>query len=121
MALSDTRIRNAKPRARPYRLPDGRGLHLEVRPTGTRLWRYRYRIAGKENLFAIGAYPEVSLADARDEREAARKLIKQGVHPAHSRKAERLKAAHESANTFEGIAREWLADQKGHMTPRGET
>lgn len=89
-----------------------------MRPTGARLWRYRYRIAGKENLFAIGAYPEVSLASARTAREEARKLIKQGIHPSHSRKANRLQAAHEGANTFEAIAREWLDEQKRHLTPR---
>ena len=118
MALYDTRIRNARSKARPYRLADGGGLHLEVRPTGARLWRYRYRIAGKENLYAIGAYPEVSLAAAREARDAARKLAKQGIHPAHSRKTERLRTAHESANTFQAIAMEWLQEQKGRLTAR---
>ncbi|WP_397572747.1 Arm DNA-binding domain-containing protein [Silanimonas sp.] len=75
VALTDARIRTTKPGPKPIRLPDGAGLYLEVRPTGAKLWRYRYRIAGKENLFAVGEYPEVSLADARSERDKARALV----------------------------------------------
>lgn len=116
MALSDTRIRSAKRARKPYRLADGRGLYLEVKPSGARLWRYRYRLAGKENMFAIGAYPEVSLADARDERDAARKLVKLGMHPSHHRRTKQLEAAYQNANTFEAVAREWLADNKGAWT-----
>ena len=63
--LNDTRIRALKPQEKAYKRPDGGGLHLEVRPTGARLWRYRYRLGGKENLYAIGQYPDVSLAEAR--------------------------------------------------------
>jgi len=113
MPLSDTRIRASKARRKPYRLSDGRGLYLEVRPTGARLWRYRYRLSGKENLFAIGAYPEASLADAREARDAARKLVREGVHPSHHRKMSQLQAAFRNANTFEAVAREWLAENKG--------
>jgi hypothetical protein len=60
--LNDARIRNAKPGAAPVKLTDGKGLYLEVRPSGAKLWRYRYRVAGKENVFAIGEYPAVGLA-----------------------------------------------------------
>lgn len=116
MSLSDTRIRNAKARSKPYRLTDGWGLYVEVRPSGARLWRYRYRLAGKENLYAIGSYPEVSLADAREERDAARKLVKAGIHPSHHRKTKRLEAAYQNANTFEAVAREWLAENKSSWT-----
>ena len=118
MPLADTRIRSLKPSDKPYRLTDGGGLGLEVRPTGGRLWRYRYRLAGKENVFAIGAYPEVSLKEARNARDDARKLVKKGIHPAHQRKADRLETAHENANTFETIAREWLEANKKHWTLR---
>ena len=107
MDLSDTRIRAAKPSAKPYKLSDGGGLHLEVRSNGSKLWRLRYRLHGKENVFAIGEYPETSLAAARDEREAAKRLIKQGINPAHHRKLERLKAANASKDPFESLAREW--------------
>lgn len=116
--LTDRRIRSAKPRKEPYKLPDSAGLHLYVTPTGARLWRYRYRIGAHENLFAVGAYPEMSLADAREARDAARKLVKQGTHPAHQRKSEKLQKAFENANTFAAVAREWLEDNRAHWTER---
>ena len=118
MALTDTRIRSLRPSKRPYRKTDSGGLILEVKSTGTRLWRYRYRIGGKENMFAIGAYPDISLKEARELRDEARKLVKEGIHPAHHRKAEKLRKAHEHANTFEAVAREWLDMNKPHWTPR---
>ncbi|MCZ6525403.1 MAG: Arm DNA-binding domain-containing protein, partial [Gammaproteobacteria bacterium] len=86
MPLTDTRIRTAKPREKPYKLTDGAGLYIEVRPNRSKLWRYRYRILGKENVFAIGAYPEVSIKAAREERDTARKLVRDGIHPSHQRK-----------------------------------
>lgn len=116
--LTDRRVRNAKPHKEPYKLPDAGGLHLLVAPTGARLWRYRYRIGGKENLFAIGAYPDVSLAEARETRDAARKLVKQGTHPAHQRKSDKLRKAFESANTFEAVAREWIEANRPHWAER---
>lgn len=117
MALTDAKIRNAKPADKPLKLTDGGGLYLEVRPTGSKLWRYRYRIAGKENVFAVGEYPTIGLADARSERDRAKALVKQGVHPAHSRQAERLANQAENANTFEGVAREWIAKKSNGWTP----
>jgi len=111
MALTDTRIRNAKPQAAPVKLPDGGGLHLELRPTGSKLWRYRYRLHGKENVFALGEYPALSLADARKARDDAKQLVKQGTNPAHSRKLDRLAAANASRDTFEAVALEWSASR----------
>jgi integrase len=116
--LSDTRIRSAKPRSKAYKLSDGNGLHLEIAPTGARLWRYRYRIGGKENVFAIGTYPEVPLAAAREKRDDARRLVKEGIHPSHNRKTERIKAVYEGSNTFRAIALEWLAANKPHWAAR---
>jgi integrase len=87
---------------------------VEVKPTGARLWRYRYRIGGKENLYAIGAYPEISLAEAREARDDARKLVRRGVHPAHHRKSEAIRARYENANAFEAVAREWLEERRTH-------
>jgi integrase len=113
-ALSETRIRAAKPTDKPYKLRDGRGLHLLVTPAGGRLWRFRYRHAGRESMLGLGAYPEVSLKAARDRREEARKLVAAGADPAAQRRAER--AGH--ANTFEGIAREWLALQSRKLSER---
>jgi integrase len=116
--LTDTRIRAAKPSDRSFKLTDGRGLYLEVRPSGTRLWRYRYRIGKKENVFAIGVYPEVGLAKARELHQEARKLVQSGTHPAHHRKTEKLRAVYENANTFAAVAREWLASNQKHWAPR---
>lgn len=117
MPLTDAAVRNAKPSARPAKLTDGGGLYLEVRPSGAKLWRYRYRIAGKENVFAIGDYPTVSLADAREQRAEARALVKKGIHPSHQRRAELLIAHTENASTFEAVAREWIAKKKPNCTP----
>jgi integrase len=123
MPLTDAKIRNTKPGDKPIKLTDGCGLYLEVRTTGAKLWRYRYRIAGKENVFAVGEYfndkrgAHISLDDARGERDKARALIKQGIHPAHNRQAARLATSAENANTFEAVAREWIAKKKQGWTP----
>lgn len=109
MALTDLQIRQAKPGDKPRKLSDSRGLYLEIRPTGSRLWRYRYKIAGRENVFAIGEYPAVSLAQARLERDKARELVKQGRHPAHVRQAEVASQIVESSNTFKEVALDWIA------------
>ena len=123
MPLTDAKIRNTKPEAKPVKLVDGGGLYLEVRPSGAKLWRYRYRIAGKENVCAVGEFfndkrgGHVSLDEARSERDKARALVKQGIHPAHHRQAERLATHAENANTFEAVAREWIAKKKPGWTP----
>lgn len=124
MPLTDTKIRNTKPGAKPIKLTDGGGLYLEIRPTGSKLWRYRYRIADKENVFAIGEYcadkriGHVSLDDARGERDKARALVKQGVHPSHNRQTARLVSHAENANTFEAVARDWIEQKRARWTPR---
>lgn len=115
--LTDTKIRNTKPREKPIKLPDSHGLYLEVRPTGAKLWRYRYRIGGKENVFALGEYPALGLADARAIRAEARELVKQGIHPSHNRQAVKLAQQAENANTFEAVAREWIARKKPSWAP----
>ena len=107
MPLTDTRIRSAKPQATPVKLTDGGGLHLELRPTGSKLWRYRFRLHGEENVYALGEYPVLSLADARKARDDAKSLVKQGINPAGQRKLDRLKATHASRETFEAVATEW--------------
>lgn len=111
MPLTDVKIRQAKPGAVPLKLTDGAGLYLEVKPSGSKLWRYRYRLAGKENVFAIGAYPEVSLSEARAERDAARELVRAGRHPSHVRQTEKAKQLAENRNTFKVVAEEWIEDR----------
>jgi integrase len=108
MALKDTRIKNAKPDVKPYKLTDGEGLHIEVKPNGAKLWRLRYRLHGKESVYSIGKYPAVSLALARERRTEAKELIEQGINPSLHRKQEKVRRAHESRNTFKAVAEEWL-------------
>ncbi|PTQ80372.1 integrase [Nitrosospira multiformis] len=107
--LSDIQCRNAKPRAKSYKLTDGKGLYLEVKSNGVKAWRYRFRLHGKENVFAIGDYPTISLVNARKAREGARDLVKQGISPVQARRLDRIKREKEAATTFEAVAVEWLA------------
>ncbi|MGV6475045.1 tyrosine-type recombinase/integrase [Azotobacter vinelandii] len=116
MPLTDVKIRQAKPGDASVKLTDGGGLYLEVRPNGSKLWRYRYRLAGKENLFAIGSYPDISLADARAERDAAREHVRAGRHPSHVRQTEKAKQLAENRNTFKAVAEEWIEDRLGQRT-----
>jgi integrase len=111
MPLTDTAIRTAKPTAKPQRLFDGGGLYLEVSPAGGKLWRLKYRHGGKEKRLALGAYPDTGLRDARDKRDAARKLLAAGVDPGEQRKAAKAAGEERAANSFEVVAREWHAKQ----------
>jgi len=107
MPLSDIKARNAKPRSRPYKIADGEGLFLRVTPAGNKHWRLRYFFAGKEKILALGVYPEVSLADARERRAQARKVLAAGNDPAQNRKEEKRQSVLNAANNFESVAREW--------------
>ncbi len=109
MPLTDTTIRNAKPAAKAYKLADGGGLFLLVNPNGSRLWRLKYRLGGREKLLAIGCYPEISLAKARESREAARKAVAGGGDPSGAKKQARREAKNAEANTFRAVAEEHLA------------
>src|SRR3546814_6658686 len=115
--LTATAIRNAKPADKPVRLFDGRGLYLEVTPTGRRYWRLKYRYAGKEKRLALGVYPEVTLAEARTYRDDARRQLREGRDPSAARRPERREAKLSAAHTHEGLAREWLASQKPQRSP----
>jgi len=84
--LSDARVRNAKPAVRPRKLSDAGGLHLLIQPTGSKLWRLAYRFAGKQKTLALGAFPTVSLADARSEREEAKRLLAREIDPSAQRR-----------------------------------
>lgn len=106
--LTETTIRNAKPREKSYKLFDERGLFMLVAPTGGRLWRFRYRYGGKEKLLALGSYPDVPLKRAREKRDDARRLVADGIDPSVQRQTD--KAA--LGNAFEVLAREWLKLQE---------
>ncbi len=108
-------VQNAKPREKPYVLTDSIGLHLLVKPSGTKVWRLRYRFGGKQNMISLGLYPEVSLATAREKRDQARRLIVEGKDPSQQKKDDKLKAAIAARNTFGAVAREVLdALQEGN-------
>lgn len=111
--LTDTKVKNAKPGERPYKLGDGGWLYLLVKPSSAKLWRMAYRYAGREKLLALGAYPEVSLKEARDKRDAERARLRNGFDPGEVRKVERLIRANEAATTFKLVAEEYLARQGG--------
>ncbi len=115
--LTDTVVKNAKPKSKPYKLADGGGLYLFVAPTGAKVWRYKYRIAGKEGTYVVGAYPEFGLAKARAEHTNSRALVDQGIHPRHHRETQKLKKVAEAGNTFRAIAREWIASNKPRWSP----
>ncbi|WP_445005480.1 tyrosine-type recombinase/integrase [Halomonas mongoliensis] len=108
--LSATAVRNAKPREKPYKLSDGGGMYLEVTPKGGTYWRLKYRHNGKEKRLALGVYPETSLAQAREQRDEARRQLAQGIDPSAARQAEKRASKIAAANTFAAVAEEWLVD-----------
>ena len=118
MALTDTRIRNVKPTAKTYKLSDVGGMYLLVTSNGARYWRLDYRFAGKRRTLAFGAYPTVTLAKARTRREEARALLAKEMDPGAVKKATKRAAKLAAENTFEAVAREWLAKQRNRLAPR---
>ena len=109
--LNDTLIRSAKPRERNYKLSDFDGLYLLACSNGSKLWRFAYRFDGKQKQIALGAYPQVTLAEARDRREASRKLLANGKDPSIERRLEKI-ARQAGGNTFREVAEEFLDKQK---------
>lgn len=109
MALTNVSIQSAKPKDKPYKLFDGGGMYLEVAPSGSKWWRLKYRIDGKEKRISLGTYPEISLKDARERRGLARKQLANGVDPSASRKAAKVARVSECTNTLEAVAREWFS------------
>ncbi|MDR0233595.1 MAG: integrase arm-type DNA-binding domain-containing protein, partial [Zoogloeaceae bacterium] len=108
MALSDAAIRGAKPKNKPYKMYDEKGLYLEVSPAGGKLWRLKYRFAEREKLLALGKYPDVGLKEARERRDDARKLLANGQDPCEVKKAQKAAQETARANSFEAVAREWF-------------
>lgn len=110
MALTDAKIRAAKPDKKERKLPDSGNMYLLVHPNGSKYWRLRYRLRGKEKTLALGRYPEVSLSEAREKRDEARKLISDGIDPCEQKRAK--KAVPDVENTFELVARQWHKSNK---------
>ena len=121
MTLTDTRIRNAKPELKSKKLFDERGLYIEISPAGGKWWRLKYRIAGIEKRLSLGVYPDVSLKEARDRRDEARKLLADGIDPSKNRKAIRAAAVDRAANSFEVVTREWFAKFSPEWAPNHST
>lgn len=118
MPLTDTRIRNTKPKSKPYKLSDGGGMYLLVKPDGGRYWRLDYRFVGKRRTLALGVYPTVTLSDARTSRQEARRFLVQNIDPGTAKKASKRAGKLASENTFEAVAREWLTNQRHRLAPR---
>jgi integrase len=108
MPLTDTAIRNLKPREKPYKVSDFDGLFVLVKPSGSRLWQFKYRIGGKEKLLSIGPYPETSLAQARAKRDAARSMVANGVDPSEAKQEQKRRSQVQDRVTFAAQAREYL-------------
>lgn len=117
MPLTDVAVRTAKPKEKPYKLADERGLFLLVNPSGSKYWRLKFRIDGKEKLLSFGTYPDVSLREARERRDEAKKLMAAGVDPAENRKAQKAARVEEVSNSFEVLCREWLIQRSDTVEP----
>jgi integrase len=118
MALTDTQVRKAKPGDKPCKLTDGHGLYLLVQPSGSKLWQYKYSFGGKQKLMALGAYPDVPLATARERHQAARKLLASGTDPMAQRKEEKTAERASTEGSFQTVAALWLAHWRQGKSPR---
>jgi integrase len=116
MKLTNTACNAAKPKEKPYKKADGGGLYLLVNPDGSKYWRMKYRFLDKEKLLSFGTYPLISLADAREEREKAKKLLASGIDPSTAKKDTKRTAVRNSQNTFKAVALEWHENQKGRWS-----
>jgi integrase len=115
--LTDTLIKTLKAKAAAYKVFDGGGMYMEVSPRGGKWWRLKYRFADKEKRLSLGTYPEVSLKDARQRRDDARKLLSARVDPGENRKATKAARTDQAANSFEVVTREWFAKHSGGWAP----
>ena len=106
MPLIDLKIRKAKSKEKPHKIFYSEGLYLLIAVTGGKLWRFKYRFDGKEKKIAFGAYPEISLLNARQRRDEARRLLAQGIDPSAARRAQKQSTIQE-VETFEALAKEW--------------
>jgi len=117
MALSDTTCKNVKPKEKPFKLADEKGMFLLINTNGSKYFRFKYRFAGKEKTLALGVYPDTSLKSAREKRDEARGMLANSIDPGENRKAVKSSKAESAANSFEVIAREWY---ERNMTDKSE-
>ena len=118
MSLTDTAIKKAKPGEKPVKLSDGKGLYLLVNPVGSKLWRWKYRFLGKEKVMSLGAYPDVSLAQARDGMGEARKLLAVGTDPMAQRAKDKITKQASAENSFQSVALLWWDHWHGPKSAR---
>lgn len=118
MQLTDMACKNAKPKAKPYKIFDGGGLYLEITPTGSKLWRLKYYYLGKEKRLSLGKYPLIRLSDAREDRDAAKRLLAKSIDPAQERQQQKRALARNAVNTFQAVAQEWFEMQQHAITPK---
>lgn len=118
MALTDVAIKKLKAEGKPIKVADERGLFLLIKPTGAKLWRWKYRFQGKEKLMAIGGYPDVSLAQARDKRDEGRRLLAAGSDPMAQRREARVAMQIAMEDSFEAVARKWWDSWKTARSSR---
>jgi len=116
MPLNVPQIKNAKPAVKPYKLADGGGLYLLINSNGSKYWRLKYRYGGREKVLALGVYPDVSLALARDERQEAKKHLRDFVDPSKVRKQRKQATISKTVNSFEAVAQEWWQKQVGRWS-----
>ncbi|MGC9519031.1 MAG: tyrosine-type recombinase/integrase [Desulfuromonadaceae bacterium] len=114
--LTNTAVKNAKPKEKQYKLFDGQGLFLIVKPNGAKWWRFKYRYVGRYKEISMGVYPNVSLATARKKAQEARELLAQDIDPSAHRKAAREEKLALASNSFEAVAREWIGKQKNRLS-----
>lgn len=117
MSLTDRQIKNAKPTDKPYKLSDGAGMFLLVKPNGKKYWQMKYRYLGKEKLLSFGAYPIISLMDARVKRDEAKKLLATDQDPSRVKKEAKLLKQISTTNSFECLAHEWHKNNLPRWTP----
>jgi len=117
MPLTVAAVKNAKPASRSKKMFDSQGLYLEVSPKGGKWWRFKYRYAGKEKRLSLGVYPEVTLGEARDRRDVARRLLDKEIDPSEFRQSQKQSLKDAAADSFESVAREWFAIQQPSWAP----
>ncbi|MAG00892.1 MAG: integrase [Acidiferrobacteraceae bacterium] len=115
MPLTAIQVKNAKPKEKQYKLTDGEGMYLLVLPAGGKYWRLKYRYSGKEKLLALGVYPAISLAEARERRADAKRLLSKGEDPTTVKKIAKITQNQNSSDNFKSIAREWHDKQKAKL------
>src|SRR5579859_355432 len=116
MSLTDAKVRSLKPRTAIFRVADSHGLVIEVRPNGSKVWRYRYRHMGKANMLGLGDYPAVPLSEARRLRDDAQQSLARGADPSVQRKLARAVRMEGAGNTFAAVALEWFAKNEPRWT-----